>query len=105
MTKKEEKLENIIPKDYKEHKNYNENNILHEEYIMHTQRTLPTSYLYFERSKKQCSNCKYSEFNKPRTSKGTGWYKCRLGLNSRIKRYCYNYQEKKEYSKLIKPLE
>ena len=95
----------ITPDDYLQHPQYKENNIIQDEYIMHTQKTLPTSYLYYERSKEQCCNCKYGTYNKPRTNKGTGWYQCDLGLNSRIKRYCFNYKEKKvQTNKMINKL-
>lgn len=96
----------IIPNDYTEHPQYNEKNfIIQDEYLCHTERTLPTSYLYYERNKEQCPNCKYATYNKPRTNKGTGWYQCSLGLNSRIKRYCFNHKEKKvEKSNMINKL-
>ena len=107
MKNKKNNKENYpIPKDYAEHPDYHEKPLFKEEYIMHTQKTLPTSYLYYERIENQCKYCKYAEYNKPRLSKGTGWYRCRLGLNSRIKRYCFNYVEKKEKTnQMIKPLE
>ena len=90
----EDDKEYPIPKDYLEHPNYHENHIIQDEYIMHTQKTLPTSYLYYERIDNQCKNCKYSHYNKPSTYKGTGWYDCKKGLNTRIKRYCFNFVEK-----------
>ena len=103
--KRKPKENRIIPDDYAEHPQYKENNIIQDEYICHTERTLPTSYLYYERTKEQCPTCKYATFNKPRTDKGTGWYQCSLGLNSRIKRYCFNYKEKiVETKNMIKKL-
>lgn len=110
MSNKKHKKRNekrITPPDYAEHPLYNEDNfIIQDEYLCHTERTLPTSYLYYERSKEQCPNCKYAEFNKPRTNKGTGWYQCELGLNSRIKRYCFNYVEKEVFkSNMINDLD
>ena len=96
----------ITPNDYAEHPEYKENNfIIQDEYLCHTERTLPTSYLYYERNKEQCPTCKYANYEKPRTDKGTGWYQCDLGLNSRIKRYCFNYKEKKvQNNKMINDL-
>lgn len=103
--KNNRKEDRIIPNDYAEHPQYKENNIIQDEYLCHTERTLPTSYLYYERNKNQCPDCKYGTYNKPRTDKGTGWYQCDLGLNSRIKRYCFNYKEKKvQNNKMINKL-
>ena len=92
----------ITPPDLLEHPEFKGNDIISDEYIMHTQRSLPTSYLYYERAERQCSKCKFSTYNKPLRKKGKGWYDCKKGLNSRIKRYCFNYVLGKNYIEVDK---
>lgn len=92
----------LTPEDLLKHNEYKGNDIISDEYIMHTQRSLPTSYLYFERAKHQCSRCRFSTYNKPLRKGGLGWYDCEKGLNCRIKRYCFNFVLGKNYVEVEK---
>lgn len=64
---------------------------------MKPERITKVNYIYYERNKKECPICEYGIYNEPiNKKKGSGWYTCTEGKQTRINMPCRRFKQRKE---------